>query len=116
MKRIKSGTFYLHLLLVNFLLLTINCSAPEKATAQRTSSNVLPDWVMDPSSAFNERTYLMATGSGDNLADARSDAMINLAQIFRSQIDGTQSLFSEFEETTRNNSEFTSNTSLQFSI
>lgn len=55
----------------------------------------------------------MAVGSGSTLADARSRAMQNLAQIFRSQISGSQDLYSKFEETSRNNEGFTSGETLR---
>jgi len=99
---------------LNFILLvliagiTLQCKAQEKSTQSSQTNSGIPAWVIDPSAQFSERTYLMAVGSGDNLADARADAMLNLAQIFRSQIDGTQNLYSEFAETTRNRTDFTS--------
>jgi hypothetical protein len=88
---------------------TIHCKAQQQSLQQSSSSkNGIPNWAVDPTTAFSERQYLMAIGSGDNLADARSDAMLNLAQIFRSQIEGTQNLYTEFAETTRNRTDFTS--------
>ncbi len=87
---------------------TMYCTSQQKSIQSTNVNNDLPEWVTHPSKAFSERTYLMAVGSGDNLADARADAMLNLAQIFRSQIDGTQNLYTEFSETTRNKTDFTS--------
>ncbi len=98
-------------LLSLFLIASIsfNCKAQQQSTRTTSSaSDGIPAWVNDPSSAFSERQYLMAVGSGDNLSDARADAMLNLAQIFKSRIEGTQNLFTEFSETTRNNTDFTS--------
>lgn len=95
-------------LLVVIVSSTANCKAQQKSTQSTSSNSGIPGWAVDPGSAFNERQYLMAVGSGDNLADARADAMLNLAQIFRSQIEGTQNLYSEFAETTRNRTDFTS--------
>ena len=87
---------------------TANCKAQQKSTQPARTNSSIPSWAVDPSSAFSERQYLMTVGSGDNLADARADAMLNLAQIFRSKIEGTQNLYSEFAETTRNRTDFTS--------
>ncbi len=96
------------LLFIVVVTFAANCKAQQKSTQAVTTNSGIPSWAIDPSSAFSERQYLMAIGSGDNLADARADAMLNLAQIFRSQIDGTQNLYSEFAETTRNRTDFTS--------
>ena len=68
----------------------------------------LPDWVSDPSSSFSDRQYLMAVGSGDTYNEARSDAMLSLAQIFKASIDGTQNLYSDVLEVSKTNEDFTS--------
>jgi hypothetical protein len=85
-----------------FVLLACKTSAPNSQTTN------LPAWVSNPGSSYSENQYLMAVGSGSTMNDARSRAMQNLAQIFRTQIDGSQELFSEFVETSRNNEGFSS--------
>lgn len=104
----KLNSFSTILLLIIGAGTTMYCTSQQKSIQSTNVNNELPEWVTNPSKAFSERTYLMAVGSGDNLADARADAMLNLAQIFRSQIDGTQNLYTEFSETTRNKTDFTS--------
>ena len=91
------------------VLISLSC----KTTETNSQTSGLPKWVNDPASEFSESRYLMAVGSGSTMADARSRAMQNLAQIFRSQIDGTQDLYSDVQETTRNNAEFTSQESVR---
>ena len=98
-----------NILLMLIFFIGISCKTSE--TNSQTSG--LPAWVNNPSSDFSESKYLMAVGSGSTMADARSRAMQNLAQIFRSEIDGTQDLYSDVQETTRNNSEFTSSESVR---
>lgn len=110
MNQSKSYRIQLHRLLTVFLLvgLSLSCNAQQQTIRSNSANTTVPNWVNDPGSEFSERQFLMAVGSGDNLADARSDAMLNLAQIFRSQIEGTQNLYTEFAETTRNKTDFTS--------
>ncbi len=91
----------------------LSCASSQKSTSNSYESDGIPNWVNDPSTAFSDRTYLMAVGSGDSFNDARADAMLSLAQIFRSQIEGTQNLYSDFEETTRNKTDFTSNETIR---
>ena len=91
----------------------INCTTQKKGLQPSNSSDGIPNWVIDPTREFSEITYLMAVGSGDNLSDARANAMLNLAQIFRSQIEGTQNLYTQISESTRNNTDFTSNETIR---
>lgn len=99
---------------VNFVLILlffgtyINCTTSKKGMRPSSSSDEMPNWVIDPAKEVSEIKYLMAVGSGDNLSDARADAMLNLAQIFRSKVEGTQNLYTEISESTRNNTDFTS--------
>ena len=51
---------------------TMYCTSQQKSIQSTNVNNELPEWVTHPSKAFSERTYLMAVGSGDNLADARA--------------------------------------------
>lgn len=98
-----------NLLLMLIFVIGISC----KTSEINSQTSGTPKWIDDPTSEFSESKYLMAVGSGSTMADARSRAMQNLAQIFRSQIDGTQDLYSDIQETTRNNAEFTSNESIR---
>jgi|GEM_PF-1281951 len=91
-------------ILIVIASVSVSCSSSKRASEH----SGLPSWVNNPSSEFSDLRYLMAVGSGDNLADARADAMLNLAQIFRTRIDGTQNLYTEFAETTKNKTDFTS--------
>lgn len=93
-------------LLVIIAILALQACGGSKRTG--SSNNALPAWVSQPSSAFSDRQYLMAVGSGDTFNEARSDAMLALAQIFRANVEGTQNLYSDVLEVSKSNDDFTS--------
>lgn len=103
----KTFSYFLYSLI--FCGLTISACSSSKSTSNPTrSSSNTSNWIENPASAFSEQKYLMAVGSGDTFDDARSRAMMNLTQIFRSTIESNQKLISDFNETTVNNGAFSS--------
>ena len=98
-----------NILLLMVVLITLSC----KSTETNSQTSKLPEWVNNPAAGFSETTYLMAVGSGSTMAEARTRAMQNLAQIFRSTVEGSQNLYSDVQESTRNNTEFTSQESIR---
>lgn len=93
-------------LLLMSAVLTLACGSSGSTTSK--SDGALPSWVSQPSSAFSDRQYLMAVGSGDTFNEARSDAMLALAQIFRANVEGTQNLYTDVLEVSKTNEDFTS--------
>ncbi len=81
----------------------------QQSTQETNTISGVPEWVNNPNREYSDARYLMAVGSGDSFENARSRAYGNLTQIFRSQIDGSQQLISEFTESSENNAAFTSN-------
>lgn len=67
-----------------------------------------PAWILNPGDVYDERQYLMAVGSGEQIQAARDRAMSNLSQIFQANVQAEEQLLEDFSETFSNSGEYSS--------
>lgn len=80
---------------VVLLAFAYSCSATAEAQIQG-----LPAWINNPSNQYSENQFLMAVGSSPTREGAQAQAQSNLAQIFVSEVEISESYVNEFEEIT----------------
>jgi hypothetical protein len=71
------------------------------AAAPRTEARTLPDWVRDPYTRYDRRTYIAARGSGSSLAFAERNALGELAAFFDRYIEVQEVVIERYEEAVR---------------
>lgn len=77
------------------ILTTVGCA--ESAFSQDNP----PVWIENPSRAYSDSRYLMATGSGSSLQRAEEAALANLARIFEATIESDRQTVQDYEEISR---------------
>lgn len=73
-----------------FLLLLMGCASQKGA---------IPEWVVNPQTAYPPSRYLSSVGEGDTRRAAENSAAAGLARIFKSSIDATETLSEAATET-----------------
>ena len=65
----------------------------------RLASKSLPQWVLEPESAYSSSQYLTSIGEGDTLRSAETHALRRLAGRFKTRVQSTERLSDRVQET-----------------